>query len=90
MERFRSRSSSVSAAAAGRVSPCPGSHTSHWILRTLPFGGYAKCVAAKKKAVLVDVTAAGAKGGKIRAAKLSAKQRSEIARKAARARWNKP
>jgi hypothetical protein len=29
----------------------------------------------------------GSKGGKIRAAKLSAKRRSEIARKAARARW---
>jgi len=29
----------------------------------------------------------GSKGGKIRAAKLSAKRRSEIAKKAARARW---
>ena len=29
----------------------------------------------------------GLKGGKARAAKLSAKERSEIARKAARARW---
>jgi hypothetical protein len=29
----------------------------------------------------------GAKGGKARAAKLSAKKRSEIAKKAARARW---
>ena len=29
----------------------------------------------------------GRKGGKARAAKLSAKKRSEIARKAARARW---
>ena len=31
----------------------------------------------------------GAKGGKIRAAKLSAQQRSEIARKAVMARWTK-
>ena len=29
----------------------------------------------------------GSKGGKIRAAKLSAKRRSEIAKKAAQARW---
>lgn len=32
----------------------------------------------------------GAKGGKARAAKLSAKQRAEIARRAATARWGKP
>ncbi|MGI8514048.1 MAG: histone H1 [Acidimicrobiia bacterium] len=31
----------------------------------------------------------GQKGGKARAAKLTAKQRSEIAKKAARARWSK-
>jgi hypothetical protein len=31
----------------------------------------------------------GLKGGNARAAKLSAKRRSEIARKAAKARWNK-
>ena len=31
----------------------------------------------------------GLKGGKARAKKLSAKRRSEIARKAAKARWNK-
>ena len=31
----------------------------------------------------------GLKGGKARAAKLSAKRRSEIAKKAARARWEK-
>ena len=31
----------------------------------------------------------GSKGGKIRAATLSAKRRSEIAKKAARARWRK-
>lgn len=31
----------------------------------------------------------GIKGGKARAKKLTAKQRSEIARKAARARWSK-
>lgn len=31
----------------------------------------------------------GLKGGKARAAKLSAKKRSEIAKKAAQARWNK-
>ncbi len=31
----------------------------------------------------------GSKGGKIRAQKLSAKRRSEIARKAALARWSK-
>jgi hypothetical protein len=31
----------------------------------------------------------GSKGGKIRAERLSAKRRSEIARKAARARWRK-
>ena len=32
----------------------------------------------------------GKKGGPARAAKLSASQRSQIARNAARARWNKP
>ncbi len=32
----------------------------------------------------------GLKGGKARAAKLSAKKRSEIAKKAARKRWTKP
>jgi hypothetical protein len=32
----------------------------------------------------------GAKGGTIRAAKLSPERRSEIARKAAAARWSKP
>lgn len=32
----------------------------------------------------------GAKGGKARAAKLSAKKRKEIAKKAAKARWGKP
>lgn len=32
----------------------------------------------------------GLKGGKARAAKLSAKQRSEIAKKAAETRWSKP
>lgn len=32
--------------------------------------------------------AGGLKGGKVRAAKLSPERRSEIARKAARARWN--
>jgi hypothetical protein len=32
----------------------------------------------------------GLKGGKARADKLSAKKRSEIAKKAAGARWNKP
>lgn len=31
----------------------------------------------------------GSKGGKIRAQRLSAKRRSEIARKAAKARWTK-
>lgn len=31
----------------------------------------------------------GSKGGKIRAQRLSAKRRSEIARRAARARWKK-
>jgi hypothetical protein len=31
----------------------------------------------------------GSKGGKIRAQRLSAKRRSEIARKAARARWRR-
>jgi hypothetical protein len=31
----------------------------------------------------------GSKGGKVRAMKLSAKRRSEIARKAAKARWRK-
>ena len=32
----------------------------------------------------------GLKGGKARAAKMTAKQRSESARKAAKARWGKP
>ena len=34
--------------------------------------------------------ALGQKGGKARAKKLSARKRSQIARKAASARWNKP
>lgn len=40
-----------------------------------------------KARVLVDVTAAGSKGGKERAKRLSAAQRKAIAQKAAKARW---
>jgi len=38
---------------------------------------------------LVDTAAIGKKGGKARAAKLSAEERSESARKAVQARWAK-
>jgi hypothetical protein len=41
----------------------------------------------KNKAAVALGKLGGAKGGKARAAKLSAKRRSEIARKAAKARW---
>ena len=42
----------------------------------------------KKNAAAVELgRLGGLKGGKARAAKLSARRRSEIARKAARARW---
>jgi hypothetical protein len=44
---------------------------------------------ATKKRVLVDLVEVGRKGGEARAKKLSAKQRSESARKAAKARWAK-
>jgi len=44
-------------------------------------------MAAKK--VLVDVTAAGRKGGKARAENMSPEQRSESARTAVQARWAK-
>jgi len=37
----------------------------------------------------IDVKEAGRRGGKISASKLTAKQRVEKARKAARARWSK-
>ena len=37
----------------------------------------------------MDVSEAGRRGGEASAAKLSAKQRAEKARKAARARWRK-
>lgn len=40
-----------------------------------------------KTAAQTSGRAGGLKGGKARAAKLSAEQRSEIARKAARVRW---
>jgi hypothetical protein len=46
-------------------------------------------VAPKNKKVLVDVTAAGRKGGEARAANLSPEERSESARKAVQARWAK-
>jgi hypothetical protein len=45
-------------------------------------------MAAKKK-VLVDLVEMGRKGGQARAKKLSPKERSESARKAAKARWEK-
>jgi hypothetical protein len=41
----------------------------------------------KKKLVTIDVVALGRAGGTKRAENLSAKRRSEIARKAAEARW---
>jgi hypothetical protein len=44
---------------------------------------------ATKKRVLVDLVEVGRKGGEARAKKLSAKQRSESAQKAAKARWAK-
>jgi hypothetical protein len=44
-------------------------------------------MAAKNEPVLVDVAAMGRKGGKARAANLSAEERSESARKAVQARW---
>jgi hypothetical protein len=44
---------------------------------------------AAKKQVLVDLVDVGRKGGQARAKKLSPKERSESARKAAKARWEK-
>jgi len=44
---------------------------------------------AKPSAAQVSGKKGGLKGGKSRAEKLSARERSEIARKAARARWTK-
>jgi hypothetical protein len=46
-------------------------------------------VADKNPAAVALGRLGGLKGGKARAAKLTAKKRSEIAKKAARARWNK-
>jgi len=45
--------------------------------------------AGKDRAAVKRGKAGGAKGGPARAAKLSAKERSEIAKKAAAARWGK-
>ena len=45
---------------------------------------------AKNPAAVALGKLGGAKGGKARAAKLTAEQRSEIAKKAAAARWGKP
>lgn len=45
--------------------------------------------AAKNPAAVALGKLGGAKGGKARAKKLSAKRRSEIARNAARSRWEK-
>jgi hypothetical protein len=42
-----------------------------------------------ESATQISGRAGGLKGGKTRAAKLSAKRRSEIARKAARVRWDR-
>jgi hypothetical protein len=44
---------------------------------------------AKNPAAVALGRRGGMRGGKARAAKLSARQKSDIARKAARARWNK-
>jgi hypothetical protein len=44
---------------------------------------------AKNPAAVALGHLGGLKGGKARAAKLSAKQRKEIAQKAAKSRWNK-
>jgi len=44
--------------------------------------------AGKNPAAVALGRLGGAKGGKARAAKLTPEQRSEIAKKAARARWN--
>lgn len=46
-------------------------------------------VAQKNPAAVALGRLGGLKGGKARAAKLSAEQRTEIARKAAKARWDK-
>jgi hypothetical protein len=46
-------------------------------------------MAAKKKRILVDVTAAGRLGGAARAANLSEEQRQEASRQAVKARWEK-
>jgi hypothetical protein len=46
-------------------------------------------LACKYRFAAMDVTEMARLGGKARAAKLTGKQRSEIARKAARARWRK-
>lgn len=49
----------------------------------------AKSTKGTNKEVLVDMVEAGRKGGEARAAALSAKARSDIARKGAAARWSK-
>ncbi len=46
-------------------------------------------LACKHRFAAMDVTEMARLGGKARAAKLNGKRRSEIARKAARARWRK-
>ncbi len=48
-----------------------------------------KCLRKKNPAAVALGKLGGSKGGKIRAMKLSAKRSSEIARKAALARWGK-
>jgi len=50
--------------------------------------GEALMVKAKNPAAVALGRLGGLKGGKARARKLSAKQRTEIARKAAKSRWN--
>ena len=52
--------------------------------------GQAAPVPAKNPAAVALGRLGGLKGGKARAANLSAKKRKEIARKAATARWGKP
>ena len=52
--------------------------------------GEAEAQPTKNPAAVVLGRLGGLKGGKARADSLSAKKRSEIAKKAAAARWNRP
>jgi len=65
-------------------------HSTDWRLTLNTPADFVLCLQAMKKhpAVTAYLTAFARKGGKARAAKLTKAQRSDIARKAAKARWS--